>query len=84
MQTYQLIFVAVITLCASFIQSVTGFGFGIFAMMFLPSVLLYTEANVLSTILSTLTSVSVIAIMWRKLNVKNLLHQNILVFLFRL
>ena len=73
MQTYQLIFVAVITLCASFIQSVTGFGFGIFAMMFLPSVLLYTEANVLSTILSTLTSVSVIAIMWRKINVKNLI-----------
>ena len=73
MQTYQLIFVVVITLCASFIQSVTGFGFGIFAMMFLPSVLLYTEANVLSTILSTLTSVSVIAIMWRKINVKNLI-----------
>ena len=73
MQTYQLIFVAVITLCASFIQSVTGFGFGIFAMIFLPSLLLYTEANVLSTMLSIFTSLFVALAMWRKINPKNLL-----------
>ena len=71
MESYQFVLMAIVTLAAAYIQSVTGFGFGIFAMMFLPSVLLYTEANVLSTILSTLTSVSVIAIMWRKINVKN-------------
>lgn len=72
MQTYQLIFVAVITLCASFIQSVTGFGFGIFSMIFLPSILLYTEANILSSIFSAFTSLAVALVMWRKISWKNL------------
>jgi uncharacterized membrane protein YfcA len=62
-----------VALCASFIQSVTGFGFGIFAMIFLPGILLYTEANVLSTMLSLLTSISVVIFMHRKINWKNLI-----------
>ena len=64
---------ALVTLCASYIQSVTGFGFGIFAMMFLPSLLLYTEANVLSSALSVLTSVTVMAAMRRSIHWKNIL-----------
>ena len=64
--------IAAVTLVASYVQSVTGFAFGIIAMIFLPSFLLYTEANVLSTILSTLTSVLVLAATYRKINWKNL------------
>ena len=66
------ILIAVIALVASYTQSVTGFGFGIVAMIFLPSLLLYTEANVLSSMLSTLTSALVLITTYRKINWKNL------------
>lgn len=66
------ILIALITVCASYIQSVTGFGFGIFAMIFLPNILLYTEANVLSSMLSTLTSVAIALAMRRRIDWKNL------------
>lgn len=72
-----LILVSVITLAASYIQGVTGFGFGIFAMIFLPSVLKYTEANILSSILSTFTSLAVMALTFRKTNWKNLIFPTI-------
>ena len=53
MDTYLLLFlVALVTFVGSYIQGATGFGFGIFAMIFLPKLLQYTEANVLSSMLS--------------------------------
>ncbi len=64
--------VAVITLLGSYIQGATGFGFGIFAMIFLPRLLVYTEANVLSSILSSLSSLFVAALMFRKIHWKNI------------
>lgn len=67
-----LILIALVTLLASFVQSVTGFAFGIIAMVFLPSFLLYTEANVLSTVLSTFTSLLVVVATYRKIHYKNL------------
>ena len=70
-ETY-LILIAVVALAASYVQSVTGFGFGIVAMIFLPSFLLYTEANALSSVLSTVTSVLVVVATYRKINWKNL------------
>ncbi len=73
MEFYVLALIAAVVLCASFIQSVTGFGFGIFAMIFLPSLLLYTEANVLSSMLSLFTSLTVVLAMWKKISWKNLL-----------
>lgn len=68
-----LILIALITLVASFIQSLTGFGFGIIAMIFLPNLLRFTEANVLSSILSTATSLIAIFTVFKKINWKNLL-----------
>lgn len=65
--------VGCIAFCASYIQSVTGFGFGIFSMIFLPRLLQYTEANVLSSMLSGLTSLSVMLQTRRQINWKNLL-----------
>jgi len=70
---YELILIALITFGGAYIQSVTGFGFGIFAMIFLPRLLIYTEANVLSSLLSSLTSVSVAIAMRQKINFKNLI-----------
>jgi len=71
LEIYKLILIACATLGASYIQSVTGFGFGIFSMMFLPHLLLYTEANILSSILSAFTSVTVAALLFRRINWKN-------------
>jgi len=65
--------IAVVTFGASFVQSVTGFGFGIVAMIFLPSLLLYTEANALSSILSTITSLIVVMVTYKNVNWKNLI-----------
>ena len=64
--------IALIMLVASYIQSVTGFGFGIFAMIFLPSLLLYTESNALSTILSAFTSVYLTFLMRKHISWKNI------------
>ena len=65
--------IALIMLGASYIQSVTGFGFGIFAMIFLPSLLSYTESNALSTILSAITSVYITFLMRRHISWKNMI-----------
>ena len=65
------VLVASITLAASYIQGATGFGFGIFAMILLPSILAYTEANVLSSILSSLSSLFVAILMFRKIHWRN-------------
>ncbi len=72
-QISTMILIALVALCASFIQSVTGFGFGIFAMMFFPYFLMFTEANVLSSILGAFTSVCVVVTMLKKVHWKNLL-----------
>ena len=65
--------IALVALLAGYTQSVTGFGFGIVAMIFLPRLLLYTEANVTSSILSTLTSLVSLILTFRKVNWKNLI-----------
>lgn len=72
-EIYKLLLIALVTLVASYEQSITGFGFGIVAMIFLPSFLVYTEANVLSSILSSVTSGLVMAAMYKKVNWKNLI-----------
>lgn len=70
----QLILIALIAFGASFIQRVSGFGFGIFAMTFLPYVMsIYTEANALSTMLSMLMSLIVAAKMLHDIHWKNLI-----------
>ena len=72
MEIYQLLLIAAIAMGGSFIQSVTGFGFGIFAMMFLPYIFsLFTEANMLSSILGALTSIFVLITMYKYVNWKN-------------
>ena len=72
-EIYKWILIVLVTLGASFTQSVTGFGFGIVAMIFLPFFLLYTEANLLSSILSTITSALVLISLYIKVSWKNLL-----------
>ena len=67
-----LLLIAAVTFFASYVQSVTGFGFGIVAMIFLPNLLMYTEANVLSSILSGSLSVLVVFETYKKTNWKNL------------
>jgi uncharacterized membrane protein YfcA len=73
MEIYQLLLIGVIAMCGSFIQSVTGFGFGIFAMMFLPHLLMFTEANMTSSILGALTSIFVLITMIRYVDWKNII-----------
>lgn len=63
---------AAVTLAASYIQGSTGFGFGIFAMIFLPNLLLYTEANLLSSILSALSALFAAILSFRRIHWKNL------------
>lgn len=70
---YNFFLIAAVTLVASFIQSVAGFGFGIFAMIFLPSLLKYTEANVLSTMLSLSTSATVALSLWKRIRIKKII-----------
>ena len=71
------ILVAAVTFAASYIQGATGFGFGIFAMIFLPKLLIYTEANVLSSILSALSALFVAILMFRKIHWKNILFPTV-------
>ena len=72
MDIYLILFlVALVTFVGSYIQGATGFGFGIFAMIFLPKLLQYTEANVLSSMLSALSALFVSILMFRKINWKN-------------
>ena len=71
--TFLILFlVALVTFAASYIQGATGFGFGIFAMIFLPRLLLYTEANVLSSMLGALSALFVAIMMFRKIHWKNI------------
>lgn len=71
---FQLSLIVLIAFCASFIQRVSGFGFGIFAMTFLPYIMsAYTEANVLSSMLSMLMSLAVAWRMRRQIHWKNLI-----------
>ena len=65
--------VALIALCSSFVQSVTGFAFGIISMIFLPILMPYTEANALSPMLSMLTSLTVAIAMRKSISYKNLI-----------
>ena len=64
---------AAVTALAGAVQSITGFGFGIVAMIFLPSLLLYAEANMLSAILSTVLSLCLAATLLSKIHWKNLI-----------
>lgn len=73
MPPFSWIMIAGITLTAGFIQSVTGFGFGIFAMIFLPIVVSYGEASALSSILSSLSSLVIALPLLRRIHWKNLL-----------
>ena len=68
-----LLLILLVTLIASYEQTITGFGFGIVAMIFLPSFLLYTEANMLSAVLSSVTSALAMVAMRKHINRKNLL-----------
>lgn len=72
MEPYQIFLILIVTVIASYIQSVTGFGFGIFAMVFFPYALAYTEANLLSSILSASISVFVVARMMKDVDWKNM------------
>ena len=66
--------VIIITFFASFIQRVSGFGFGIFAMTFLPYIMsAYTEAHVPSSMLSLLLSLAVSIRMFRNIHWKNII-----------
>ena len=73
MEIHILLLIAAVAIVASYTQSVTGVGFGIVAMVFLPYFLRYTEANVLSSMLSTVTSALVVISMYRVVNWKNLI-----------
>ena len=75
LEIYQLSIIFLIVICASYIQSVTGFGFGIFAMILLPYILAYTAANVLSSMLSAFTSVALLFAMRKHLNLKNIIKR---------
>ena len=76
-ETVSVLLCALVTLASSYVQSVTGFGFGILSMIFLPSLLPYTGANALSSTLSTFTSLFTLIIMRRHVNLKNLLFPSI-------
>ena len=65
--------VCLTVLGGSFIQSVTGFGFGIFSMIFLTNLLAYSEANVLSTMLGMGTSAIVVLSSFRSVHWRNLI-----------
>ncbi|MGI6167503.1 MAG: sulfite exporter TauE/SafE family protein [Eubacteriales bacterium] len=67
-------FVVLVSFFGSLIQRVTGFGFGIFAMMFLPHLLgSYKEANALTGMLSLLSCLVVCAQLFRLVDWKNLI-----------
>ena len=72
-QISQLLLIATVAFFASLTQSVTGFGFGIVAMIFLPKLLLFKEANVLSSMLGMCTSLLVLLVMHRLVHWKNLI-----------
>ena len=63
---YTFIFVFLLTIVASFIQRVSGFGFGIFVMMFFPFFLSsYGESVMLSGLLAGSTALMIAVKNWR-------------------
>ncbi len=69
-----LLYVFVLTVVASFIQRVSGFGFGIFIMSVLPHLMpSYAEATTLSGLLALTTSLIITLKMWRHIEWKKLL-----------
>ena len=73
LQIYHLVLIAFISLGGSYVQSVTGFGYGIFVMMFYPLILAYTESNILSTLISVFTSLWLVITLFRKIHWKNII-----------
>ncbi|MCQ2216571.1 MAG: sulfite exporter TauE/SafE family protein [Bacteroidales bacterium] len=60
--------------CASVVQRVSGFGFGIFVMTMLPYIMpTYPEATALSALLAGTLSIMVVVQLWRHINLKHLL-----------
>lgn len=67
-------FVILISTAAALIQRVSGFGFGIFAMMFFPHIIgNYAQANALSGILSLVSCTAVVLTMLKNVDWKNLI-----------
>ncbi len=63
-----LLFIFLLTICAAFIQRVSGFGFGIFVMMFFPYMLpSYGQATTLSGLLAGSTAVIIVARYWKQI-----------------
>ena len=61
-----LLFVFILTIIASFIQRVSGFGFGIFVMMFFPFFLpSYGDSVMLSGLLAGSTALMIAVRNWR-------------------
>lgn len=73
MEPCHLILIVFVLLGASFVQSVTGFGLGMLAMIFLPSLMLFREANVLCSMMSIVTSGLVVLALRRQVSWKNLI-----------
>lgn len=73
MQVEQLIIITLLTIGASFVQRISGFGFGIFIMTMLPYLMpSYGEATTLSGLLASVTSLCVVIkhhrhIVWQRL-----------------
>ncbi len=64
--TEVLLILFALSACAGFVQRVSGFGFGIFIMMFLPYIMpSYNEAVALSGILSGCTALLIVVRNWR-------------------
>ena len=72
LEIYELLLIGAVALAAGYTQGVTGFGFGIVAMIFLPSLMLYTEANLLSSILGASTALVLAITLYKRINWKNL------------
>ena len=63
-----LLLIFLLTICAAFIQRVSGFGFGIFVMMFFPYFLpSYGQATMLSGLLAGSTAVIIVAKYWKQI-----------------
>lgn len=81
-----LLYIFLLSVCASFVQRVSGFGFGIFIMMFLSYIMpSYYQAVALSGILSGTTALFIVVrnfrhICWRKIPV--VLLSNVIVSYF--
>lgn len=70
----QYFLIILVTLAGSVIQRVTGFGFGIFAMMFLPYFFeIYGEANALTGLLSAFSTIIVTLSLFRHVHWKNII-----------